>query len=158
VASQNRERPSAFGSLRKVTRTDAAASFRIDALPSGDYRVSIALSGFETFVESVTLETGTTEVLDVELALLPITQRVDVIAVSPGGDGSLSRRRVAASVTVMEGSELEERRTPTVADALNERLGPVSLEEATTNPLQPTLRFRGFTASPLLGLPQGLAV
>ena len=45
-----------------------------------------------------------------------------------------------------------------MADALNERLGSVTLEGATTNLFQPTLRFRGFTASPLLGLPQGIAV
>ena len=40
----------------------------------------------------------------------------------------------------------------------HERLGAVTLEGATTNVIQPTLRFRGFTASPLLGLPQGVAV
>jgi outer membrane receptor protein involved in Fe transport len=34
----------------------------------------------------------------------------------------------------------------------------VHVNEATTNPFQPDLNFRGFVGSPLLGLPQGLAV
>ena len=45
-----------------------------------------------------------------------------------------------------------------LAEVLNERVGAITLEGLTTNPHQPTLRFRGFTASPLLGLPQGIAV
>jgi outer membrane receptor protein involved in Fe transport len=147
-----------MGSFRKVAVTDAAGGFLLDALPPGDYRVSISLAGFETFVETVTIEPGGREVLDVELALLSISQRVDVVAVAPGRDRSVSRRLVAASISVMEGDAIEERRALSVADVLNERLGAVSLEEATTNPLQPSLRFRGFTASPLLGLPQGVAV
>ena len=34
----------------------------------------------------------------------------------------------------------------------------MSINHAQNNPLQPDFNFRGFTASPLLGLPQGLAV
>ncbi len=34
----------------------------------------------------------------------------------------------------------------------------VHVNEATTNPFQPDLQFRGFVGSPLLGLAQGLAV
>ena len=61
-------------------------------------------------------------------------------------------------VFVVESGDLEERRAPSLPDALNERLGAISLAGTTTNLFQPTLRFRGFTASPLLGLPQGIAV
>ena len=53
---------------------------------------------------------------------------------------------------------LAARGAASMADALNERLGAVALEGTTTNLFQPTLRFRGFTASPLIGLPQGIAV
>ena len=37
-------------------------------------------------------------------------------------------------------------------------MGSVSINSAQGNPLQLDVQFRGFTASPLLGLPQGLAV
>ena len=36
--------------------------------------------------------------------------------------------------------------------------GSVSVNDAQNNPFQPDVQFRGFTASPLLGLPQGLSV
>ena len=37
-------------------------------------------------------------------------------------------------------------------------LGSVFVNEAQSNPLQPDVQYRGFVGSPLLGLPQGLAV
>ena len=42
--------------------------------------------------------------------------------------------------------------------ALERELGAVSVNEAQFNPFQPDFQLRGFTASPLLGTPQGLAV
>ncbi|MGH7821433.1 MAG: TonB-dependent receptor, partial [Candidatus Binatia bacterium] len=41
---------------------------------------------------------------------------------------------------------------------LGRRLGSVHLPQTQTNPFQPDLTVRGFTASPLLGTPQGLSV
>ena len=37
-------------------------------------------------------------------------------------------------------------------------LGSVFVNDAQSNPLQPDVQYRGFVGSPLLGLPQGLAV
>lgn len=45
-----------------------------------------------------------------------------------------------------------------VQGALNQRLGSASINDVQNNPLQPDFQYRGFTASPLLGTPQGLAV
>ena len=45
-----------------------------------------------------------------------------------------------------------------LTDFLNRNFSGVSINHAQNNPLQPDFNFRGFTASPLLGLPQGLAV
>jgi iron complex outermembrane receptor protein len=45
-----------------------------------------------------------------------------------------------------------------VADLLERNAGSVTLNSAQGNPNQPDLSFRGFVASPLLGLPQGLSV
>ena len=54
--------------------------------------------------------------------------------------------------------EIDEQRRLTLADFLRANLASVFLNEAQSNPLQPDLQYRGFVASPLLGLPQGLAV
>jgi len=47
---------------------------------------------------------------------------------------------------------------PALGDILSQRFAGVTLNMAQNNPLQPDLQFRGYTASPLLGLPQGIAI
>ena len=142
-----------------ATATTDGAGRYVLALAPGTWTVTFTLSGFETQRrEGVRLAAGETAVLDVTLPLAAIAERVDVVGVTPLPGAGVSRDRVAAAVTVLDGGDLAARGAASMADALNERLGAVSLEGTTTNPFQPTLRFRGFTASPLLGLPQGIAV
>ena len=45
-----------------------------------------------------------------------------------------------------------------LADFMRRELGSVFVNEAQGNPLQPDVQYRGFVGSPLLGLPQGIAV
>jgi len=45
-----------------------------------------------------------------------------------------------------------------ISEFMNKTLGSVSLNQAQNNPFQPDLRYRGFTASPLVGNAQGLSV
>src|SRR5262249_23454632 len=45
-----------------------------------------------------------------------------------------------------------------VSDLLNRQLSDVSVNEIQGNPFQADVNFRGYTASPLLGTPQGLSV
>ena len=141
-----------------VIITDATGSYRLASLPPGAYTVRVALPGFETVEESVDLIAGTVRVLGAELAISPFAQQVDVVGVAPALGGGVDRRRLPGAVSVIGSTELAERGAASVADTLQQRLGSVTLEGATSNPVQPTLRFRGFTASPLLGLPQGVAV
>ena len=101
---------------------------------------------------------GEASVVDVLLPLAALTEQVDVVGVTPLPGVGVDPDRLAAAITVIDGGDLAARGATSMADALNERLGAVTLEGTTTNPFQPTLRFRGFTASPLLGLPQGIAV
>ena len=87
--------------------------------------------------------------LDVTLALPPFVERVDVVGVTPLPGAGVDRDRVPTGVvTRVGGAEIAERGASSFADALHERLGAVTLEGTTTNLFQPTLRFRGFTASP----------
>ena len=108
--------------------------------------------------EGVVLAAGDTQTADVQLDVAPFAQQVDVVGVAPLPGTGVSRNRVPAAVFVVRAAELEERQASSLADALHERLGAVTLDSATANLFQPTLRIRGFTASPLLGLPQGVAV
>ena len=138
--------------------TDAGGAYML-ALDPGTYTLTFTLSGFETQVrEDVQIAAGEASVVDVMLPVAAITEQVDVVGVTPLPGVGVDRDRLAAAITVVDGGDLAARGAASMADALNERLGAVTLEGTTTNLFQPTLRFRGFTASPLLGLPQGIAV
>ena len=53
--------------------------------------------------------------------------------------------------------QLEKAQTISLADYINRYLGSAHVNEAQNNPLQPDIHYRGFVASPLMGLPQGLS-
>ncbi len=85
---------------------------------------------------------------------------VDVIGVSPLLGSGVDRNTVPAQTNVLSGNDLTRGATtvPDAVQALNERVGGVSLGSASGNPYQPTLFYHGFQASGLQGTPQGLAV
>ena len=141
-----------------VVTSDERGEYRFLTLAPGVYTVTFTLSGFESDTREVTLSAAERRVVSVELGLASFSQQVDVVAVSPLLGAPVDREIVAAQVSVITADELGTRGAASLSSGLNERLGAVSLEDTSTNIFQPTLRFRGFAASPLLGLPQGIAV
>ncbi len=139
--------------------TDGGGMFRFTALDPGTYALTVEMPGFRTERRAaLSVDAGETLRVDVQLGLAPFAQQVDVIGVGPTPGSTVDRDRFPATVAVVTAAEIEDRHAASLPEALNEQLGSVVLEGATTNLFQPTLRFRGFTASPLLGLPQGVAV
>ena len=134
-------------------------SYLISTLVPDTYSVTFELDGFDTQVFNAVKLTGEKRhILDVVLTLSSFSDRIDVVGVAPILGGGIPRNRVASTVLLINPDTLAATAVSSAADTLNQRLGAVSLEATTTNPFQPTLRFRGFTASPLLGLPQGVVV
>jgi outer membrane receptor protein involved in Fe transport len=80
-----------------------------------------------------------------------------IIVVAPY-DASVPLERVPAHVQSATAQELERAQSLDMTDFLNRSFGSVSINHAQNNPLQPDVNFRGFTASPLLGLSPGLTV
>lgn len=85
-------------------------------------------------------------------------ERVEVIGTTPLPGLQLRREQVPAPVQAATGSALERSGALSLADFAQRRLGSVHLNETQNNPFQPDLNYRGFTASPLLGTPQGLSL
>lgn len=83
---------------------------------------------------------------------------IDVVAPTPVHGVGLPKDRIPYPVQGATASEIADSISADLPQFLNERLGSVSINDAQNNPLQPDLQYRGFTASPLLGLPQGLSV
>jgi len=82
---------------------------------------------------------------------------VDVIGVTPLSGSGVAANKVPANVQTVSSQQLQKAQSISLADYINRYLGSVHINEAQNNPLQPDVYYRGFVASPLLGLPQGLS-
>lgn len=86
---------------------------------------------------------------------LPTVEVIDT-SILPGLGTPL--QDVPANVQVHGNRDMDAQRPTNLADYLETNVTSVSVNSAQGNPYQPDISFRGFTASPLLGLPQGLSV
>jgi len=85
-------------------------------------------------------------------------EEIRIIGTTPGSSPGQDINKVPFAVQKATYADLEGNQSFDISDFMNNKLGSVSINSAQNNPLQPDVQFRGFTASPLLGLPQGLAV
>ncbi len=85
-------------------------------------------------------------------------EEIEVFGITPGAAARQSLRKIPYAVRSAGFADLETVQALDVSDFLNSRLGSININSAQNNPLQADVQFRGFTASPLLGLPQGLSV
>ena len=83
---------------------------------------------------------------------------VTIVGITPYGKAEQSARDVAGAVQSADAQDLDRSHASDLGAFLNRRLGSVYVNESQGNPLQPDVNYRGFTASPLLGTPQGISV
>jgi iron complex outermembrane receptor protein len=87
-----------------------------------------------------------------------VEETVVVVGATPLPGFGIDRDLIPSNVQTMSSDALTRPGGVSTAEQLRWSAASVHVNEATTNGFQPDLQFRGFTASPLLGLPQGLAV
>lgn len=83
---------------------------------------------------------------------------VEVIAVSPIDTTGVPLDRYPGNAQKVTAAQIEDAQAQSLSDYLGRRSGSVFLSDAQSNPYQPDLFYRGYSISPLLGLPQGLAL
>jgi iron complex outermembrane receptor protein len=83
---------------------------------------------------------------------------VEVVGNAPLPGSDIDRSKIPSNVQTLESSDFDHAKTPSLTDALVRSLPGVSFGDQTGNPFQPDINYRGFTASPVIGTPQGLAV
>jgi len=93
-----------------------------------------------------------------EAPVQPEPEPLGAVAVVPHPGRGLAAERMPRNVQRVDRAVLDEQYALGIHDALNARLGSVVINDVQSNPLQVDLQYRGFTASPLLGAPQGIAV
>ncbi len=89
-----------------------------------------------------------------ELELATVT----VIGTTPVPGHGRELREVPASVQSVGASDLRRQDALDLSEFFERNLGSVSMGMGQGNRFQPDIQYRGFVASPLLGLPQGLSV
>ncbi|NOR68542.1 MAG: TonB-dependent receptor plug domain-containing protein [Methylomarinum sp.] len=87
-----------------------------------------------------------------------VLEDVEVFGVTPLSGRGLSLDKIPANVQTVSSEQLQDAQSTSLAEYMNRYMGSVHINEAQNNPLQPDVYYRGFVASPLLGLPQGLSV
>jgi outer membrane receptor protein involved in Fe transport len=85
-------------------------------------------------------------------------ESIEVVGATPIHGLGIDRNKIPANVQTATADALERTGAISVGEQVLLTMPSVHVNEATTNPFQPDLNFRGFVGSPLLGLPQGLAV
>lgn len=85
-------------------------------------------------------------------------EEVIVIGVTPVHGSELPVTQIPYNVQSAHGDDIERVQSLSLADFLNRTMESISINDVQNNPLQPDVQYRGFTASPLLGLAQGIAV
>jgi outer membrane receptor protein involved in Fe transport len=86
------------------------------------------------------------------------TPTVEVIGVTPLPGFGVPASEIPSNVQAVTGAEISRQRSINLPDFMSERLPGVNVNDNQGNPFQPDVSYRGFTASPLLGTPQGLSV
>ena len=71
---------------------------------------------------------------------------------------AIDRDKVPSNTAVMTAPQFDLERSTNLLDALSLGLPGVSISDQSGNPFQRDLNYRGFTASPVPGTPQGIAV
>ncbi len=86
------------------------------------------------------------------------TYSVTVIEAAPLPGVGLPMATIPAPVQTATGADLEQSGALDLSAFLNRRFNGVYVNEIQSNQFQPDINYRGYTASPLLGTPQGLSI
>lgn len=83
---------------------------------------------------------------------------VEVIGITPVPGTGVPRDRIPANVQTADDRRVRRAQSLNLPDFMASQLPSVNVNEVQGNPFQVDVNYRGFTASPLLGTPQGLSV
>ena len=85
-------------------------------------------------------------------------EEITVVGTTPTNGTGIAIDKLPFNVQGADSDALERAQSLDLTDFLSTNLGSVNINSAQNNPLQPDVQYRGFTASPLLGLPMGMSV
>lgn len=137
---------------------DSAVLIRAGNQPSHIVVVVLATFVLQSGIAAAQTTRGQQGQADPQPAAPQYKETIEVVGVTPIHGLGVSRRKVPGNIQAATAADLA--RTPGIhfGEQLTAAFASVHANEAQANPFQPDIQFRGFAASPLLGLPQGVAI
>jgi outer membrane receptor protein involved in Fe transport len=142
----------------RTFQTDVQGAFSLSGLAFGRYELRISRSGFVSRIVTVHVNSPAPVSLKVTLLVQGTSTNIAVFSPTPIGQATQSRDEIPMPVQGLTAKDLEDSNALDLADLMNRRLISVYINENQGNPFQPDINYRGYTASPLLGTPEGLSV
>lgn len=120
-------------------------------------------SGLEANVENNTIVVKRKQVIETEKETNLNLEEVQVRAkrfydIGPMPGLALTKEQISGNIQTITAKEIKEARALSLSDLMNSKLQSVNVNDYQGNPFQMDVTYRGFTASPQIGTPQGLSV
>jgi outer membrane receptor protein involved in Fe transport len=147
----------ATGAVRNF-QTDANGASDFTSLAFGSYRLEVSHSGFNTEAVSISVQSADPVSRTITMTVGEQSARVEVVAATPLAGTNLSADQIPGPVQTATAEDLTTSGALNLADFMNRRLNGVFLNDMAGSSLQPDVNFRGYTASPILGSPEGISV
>ena len=144
--------------LDRRFQTGPSGQATLERLAFGRYRLILSKSGLTTQTVEVDLRSVTPVSREIVMAIGSSSYSVDVIATTPLPGVDRTLEEIPAPVQTATAADVDSSGALDLSSFMNLRLNGVYLNEVQGNPVQPDLNYRGYTASPLLGTPQGISI
>ena len=144
--------------VQRSFHTDALGTYTLGNLPYGRYRLEISKDGFVPQSVQVDVRSAAPITRTIAMVLSGQAAKVDVVSETPLAGTDLQINQIAAPVQTATATDIENSGALDLADFMNRQLNGVFINEMAGNPFQPDVNYRGYTASPLLGTPEGISV
>ena len=147
-----------MGGTDRIFQTDVLGKVILENLTFGHYRMELSRSGFTPRIVGINVVSTTPVSRKVSLLVQGESTSVTVISPTPIGQVDQPLDQIPVPIQGLTAKNLEDSNALDLADLMNKRLTSVYINENVGNPFQPDINYRGYTASPLLGTPEGLSV
>ena len=149
---------SVSGGVIRSFQTHAQGRYAFPSLPLGRYRLQAARNGFATYTDFIDVQSSDPVSRTITMTLSSAAFKIDVVETTPLAGTGLSVDQVPTPVQTASAADIENSGALDLSDLLNQRLSGVNINANQGNPFQPDVNYRGYTASPLLGTPEGVSI
>ena len=144
--------------VNRAFAADALGAHTFSQLPFGQYRLEVVRPGFARQTLTLDIQSSTPVTRTITMAVAQARASVEVVATTPLPGLNFEASQVPTLVQTATREDIERSGASGLEDFLNRRANGVHLNEMTGNPFQADVNYRGYTASPVLGTPQGLSI